>query len=192
MTRVKAVHRPSDYPGEADETTRRDLAALFDYMFPQAEQPEIDRSHAGIAIAAQNPALALNLAKLSAFMARDMAWCQRRDNRELAILTLNLHFRSGFSIRARLPQVQAAGIGNDMVEAIPHWRTSQLFNEEQRLVIEYTNAVVSGNVPAELFGRVVEKYGEKEAVEFTSVVGLWSLWAMLINATGPEPEPEND
>jgi len=34
-------------------------------------------------------------------------------------------------------------------------------------IIEYTLACVSGDVPEELFARVVAQYGEKGAVEFT-------------------------
>lgn len=185
MPRVKAVHKPSDYPGSPDEATRKDLAELFGHLFPNAENPEIDNAHSGIAIAALNPKLALNLAKISRFIATEMPWCRRADLRELAIQTLNLHFKSDFSFQTRLPHAQAAGIGLDLLAALPYWRTSSLFNEEQRLVIEYTSAVVTGDVPAELFRRVAEKYGEKGAVEFTSVVGFWSFWAMLINATRP-------
>jgi alkylhydroperoxidase family enzyme len=74
----------------------------------------------------------------------------------------------------------------ELLAAIPYWRTTSLFNTEQRLVIEYTNAVVAGDVPAELFARVVAQYGEKGAVEFTTAIAWWSFWAMFLNATRPE------
>ena len=186
MPRVKAVHKPSDYPGNPDEATRKDLAELFGHLFPNADNPEIDNAHCGIAIAAQNPKLALNLAKISRFIATETGWCQRADLRELAIQTLNLHFKSDFSFQTRVPHARAAGIGAELLAALPYWRTTNAFNEEQRLVIEYTNAVVSGDVPSELFKKVVETYGEKGAVEFTALVGFWSFWAMFLNATRPE------
>lgn len=180
--RIKGIFKPADYSGAAKE----DVAELFEYLCPGAESPEIDRSHAGLAITAHNPTLALHLARLSRFIVLETAWAQRQDLRELAFQTLNLHFKSDFSYKARLPHAHAAGIRNDLLAALPVWRTSSLFDDEQRLVIEYTNAVVSGDVPAPLFARVVDRYGEKGAVEFTTLVAFWSAWAMIINAAQPE------
>lgn len=179
--RVKGIFKPDDPPGGADEET----AALFASLFPGVEHPEFDMDHCGLAIAAHNPKLALNLAQLSRFIALDTEWCRRADLRELAIQTVNLHFGADYAFRTRIPAAGAAGIGPDMLAALPFWRTSILFDDAQRLVIEYSHAVVSGDVPAALFRRVVKAYGEKGAVECTTVIAFWSFWAMLLNAAGP-------
>lgn len=189
MARAKAVFKPSDYPGTPDEATKRDLQEFFDFLFPGSENPEIDESHSAFAITAQNPRLALNLAKLTYYFAREVPWCQRRDLRELATQVLNLHYNCESSFRAHLASAKAAGIDAELLAAIPYWRTTPLFDEEQRLVIEYTYAVVSGNVPDELFSRVVDKYGEKGTIEFTTAVAWWAFWAMILNATRPDPTP---
>jgi 4-carboxymuconolactone decarboxylase len=186
MSRVHAVYKPGDYPGTPDEETRKDLSELFDYLFPGSANPELDKGHAGIAIAALNPKLALHLAKLSRFIALETSWRERRDLLELAVQTAHLHFNCDFSFEARLPQAQASGLGVERLAAIPYWRTTTLFDEEQRLVVEYTNAVVCGDVPDELFSRVVARFGEKGAVELTTAVAWWSFWAMIINAARPE------
>lgn len=188
MARVTAVYEPSQYPGTPSEATREDLAELFRYLFPQASDPVIDKRHAGLAIAAQHPKLALELAKLSSLIAGGLTWCQRRDLRELAIQTLNTHFKSVYSFNARIPNALAGGIGADLQAALPSWQTSNLFNDEQRLIIEYTQAVVRGDVPGELFSRMLARYGEKEAIECTALVAFWSFWAMFLNATHPEVE----
>ena len=185
MSRVTPVFRPSDYPGTPDERTREELAELFDHMFPGAEHPEIDRPHAGIAIAALNPRLALHLSKLSGFAALELGWSKRADLREIAIQTVNLHYRSDFSARSRHPAWEAVGLRMEQLAALPYWQSTALFDEEQRLVIEYALAVVSGNVPEDLFARVAARFGEKGAVECTAVIGIWSMWAMLLNATQP-------
>ncbi len=190
MARVTAIYKPRDYPGTPDETTRRDLAELFGHLFPQKSDPEIDKSHCGVAIAAQNPKLALHLAKLSGFIAVELPWCQRRDLREVAIQTLNLHFKSEYSFLTRIKAAVAAGISVEAQKALPVWKTSKLFDGDQRLVIEYTNAVVTGDVPGDLFARVVEKFGEKGAIECTTLISFWSFWAMFLSATGPELRPE--
>lgn len=185
MSRVTAVHKPSDYPGTPDDQTRVDLAELFGHMFPGVENPEIDRAHSGAAIAALNPKLALHLSKLSGFAALQLGWCQRADLRELTIQTVNLHFKSDYSAQSRFHAWEAVGLRMEQLAALPYWKTTNLFDEEQRLVVEYALAVVSGDVPEELFAQIVERYGEKGAVECTAVIGIWSMWAMLINATQP-------
>jgi alkylhydroperoxidase family enzyme len=185
MPRVAAVHKPSDYPGTPDDQTRADLAELFEHMFPGVEDPEIDKPHSGIAIAALNPKLALMLSKISGYAALELGWSKRADLREIAIQTVNLHFQSDFSAQSRFKAWEAAGLSKDQLAALPYWRTTNLFDEEQRLVAEYALAVLAGAAPEALFARVVERFGEKGAVECTVVIGLWSMWAMLINATRP-------
>ena len=183
MTRVKCVYKPSDYPGNPDEATKKDLEALFEHLCPGEPKTE---PHSGYALLAQSPRLALNIARLGDYIVRDMPWTQRRDLRELAVQTLNLHFKCDFSFQAHLAYAQVAGITLEQQAAIPYWRTSNLFDDEQRLIIEYTFAVVTGDVPAELFARVVAVYGERGAIECTAAIAWWSFWDMLLNAARPE------
>lgn len=184
MARVTMINRPGDYPGTPDEATQSDLAALFAGMFPGNPDPEIDKFHAGVAIAAHTPKLALGLAKLSGLIAGETGWCQRKDLRELAIQTLNLYYKSDYSFSCRAEIAAGVGITHEQQAALPDWRSSSLFDEEQRLVIEYTEAVVTGVVPEELFARVKASFGEQGAVECTALIGFWAFWAMFLNATG--------
>lgn len=185
MSRIKPVFRPSDYPGTPDEQTRADLAAFFDHVAPGAADPEIDKGHTGMAIAAHNPRFALNFARLTRSVVLDLGWSKRADLFELAVQAVNLHFKSDFSFASRLGKAESSGLGLERLAALPYWRTSSLFDEEQRLVVEYVEAVVSGDVPDDVFDRVVARWGESGAVEFTAVVSTFSAWAMLINAAKP-------
>ena len=54
-----------------------------------------------------------------------------------------------------------------------------IFDAQQSLVITYSRAVASGQVFDKLFSEVIDKYGEKGAVEFTTVVAFWSFWAIF-------------
>jgi alkylhydroperoxidase family enzyme len=183
VTRVAGVYKQSDYPGAPDEAVRQDLAALFNYLFPEAPESRIDRSHAGLAVAALNPNLAMTLAKVTRFIAGELPWCDRLDLRELAIQAVNLHFRCDYSYAARIPAAEAAGIGAALLRALPAWKTSALFDDERRLVVEYATAVAAGEVSDELFVRVVNAFGEKGAVEFTALAAFWSFWALFLKAT---------
>jgi alkylhydroperoxidase family enzyme len=184
MARVTLINKPSAYPGTPDAATRDDLAALFATLFPSNPDPEIDQFHAGVAIAAHNPKLALHLAKMSGLIAGELGWCQRKDLRELAIQAVNLHYKSDYSFRSRMPTATACGVSVEQQAALPGWRSSDLFDEEQRLAIEYANAVVTGDVPDEVFARVKTAWGEQGAVECTALIGFWAFWAMFLNATG--------
>ena len=146
--------------------------------------PEINKFHAGVAIAAHNPKLALHLARLSGLIAGDLGWCQRKDLRELAIQTLNVHYKSDYSFRCRAGIAADAGISHEQQAALADWRGCGMFDAEQRLTIEYAGAVVTGAVPDELFDRVKARWGEKGAVECTALISFWAFWAMFLNATG--------
>lgn len=137
-----------------------------------------------MAVLAQSPKLALPAAKLSGAVIVESAWGQRANVRELAFQTLGRNFGDRFSTEARKPNAQAAGLTSEQLGAIPDWQTSALFDDEQRLVIEYTQAVVTGRVPDDLFARVVARYGEQQAVECTTAIAFWSFWAMIAGAAG--------
>jgi alkylhydroperoxidase family enzyme len=186
MARVKGVFKPSDYPGTPDAATKKDLDALFAHMFPGDAKPEMSAPHYGYALFAQNPALALNIAKLADYIVREMPWSQRRDLREIVVQALNLYYKCDFSFLAHLPIAEGTGISLAQQAAIPYWRTTNVFDDEQRLLIEYSLAVCSGDVPEELFARIVKQYGEKGAVECTTTIGWWAFWAMFLNAIRPE------
>ena len=104
--------------------------------------------------------------------------------RELAFQTVALHFGDRFSAEARKSNTVAAGLSPEQLASLPDWRDSDLFDSEQRLVIEYTQAVVTGRVPDDLFARIVARYGEQEAVECTAAIAFWSFWAMISGAAG--------
>lgn len=187
--KFKEVRTATEYPYALDNETRGVMKELFGEVYPKyrGESPDgmvISRSWG---VVTQNPKLALLIARLSDYIVHEMPWTQRLDLRELAIQTLNAHFKCDYSFQAHIGPSLQSGLGLEQLAAIDYWRTSPLFSDEQRLVIEYTKAVVSGDVPSELVERVVAKYGEKETVEFTTAVAYWSFWAMILNATRPEP-----
>lgn len=177
--RIRGIFAPSDLV-EDDEQGR----ALFSALFPGDADPRIDQDHVGLAIAAHNPAMALLLARLSRLLAVDSAFGQRPVLRELVIQTVNLHFGADYARSARA-RVAPPGMSAQMLSALPDWQESSLFDEEQRRIIAYAQAVLSGDVPRELFAALLSAYGERAVVELTGIIGLWSAWAMLLNAMGP-------
>lgn len=185
MARVNPVYKPADYPADLDEVTKAELAAFFAYLFPDNPAPEIDAAHTGLAVTAYNPTLALNLAKMSGFIVRDLGWCQNQELHEFAVQTVNLHFKCNFTLRARAARAQSLGIDASVLAVIPAWAESNVLSGDQRLIVEYSYAVVSGTVADDLFKRMVTAYGEKAVIECTAAIAWWALWAMIINALCP-------
>jgi alkylhydroperoxidase family enzyme len=184
MARIKPIYALADCPAGISPADRADVAAMFQSLFPGVAEPMIDRSHAGMAIAAHNPQLALNAARFSRFVVVDMPWCDRADLRELSILVVNRHFHCSYGEAARQTQMLAAGLGPALQITLSDWEESPLFDEQQRLVIAYTLATVQGSVTDSLSAQIVDCYGEKGAVEFTAAIAWWSFWAMFLTATG--------
>lgn len=177
MARVRLIREPGGAPSP-------EIAELFETLFPGNPAPAFNDAHSLMAVLAHSPQLALPAARLSAAVILDSGWGQRAGLRELAFQTLGRHFGDSFSIQARLPNAEAAGLTTEQRAAIPDWRASELFDDEQKLVIEYTQAVVTGRVPETLFARLVARYGERETVECTVAIGFWSFWAMVAGAAG--------
>ena len=155
--------------------------------FPKRPRPQFERKQAAFAIVARSPRLGLMLAQLTLYMVQEMPWTSQHSGlRELATQTLNRHFKCDLSYESHAESARSLGISDEMIAATPQWRTSKLFNEEQRLIVEYTYAVIAAQVPEELFARIVAKFGETGAVECTSGIALWAFWVMIINATCPD------
>jgi alkylhydroperoxidase family enzyme len=182
MARVTEIRKAGQYPSGADSETRAGLDELFAGMFPGNPDGEIDRNHSGMAVAAQSPKLAQMMGQMSRFVVIELGWSQRKALSELAIRTVNHHYGSTFSNEARLGAAKAAGLSDAQIAAVPNWR-SELFDADQQLAIEYTDAVLRAAVEDALFVRMVAAFGEKQTVECTAAICWWAMWAMLIEAT---------
>ncbi|MFT4265612.1 MAG: hypothetical protein QM586_00065 [Xenophilus sp.] len=176
--------KPGDYPADADPQTRDAIKALFDHMFPGNDNPEIPGKSAAFGTVANDPRLALHLIKLSDYIVREMPFTStRRDLQQLMVQTLNWKLGCDFSFQSHLAPAAAAGVRHELQALIPFWKTANAFNDEQRLVMEYTVAVAECDVPAELYERVAAKFGDQDTLALTIGIAWWSFWAMIINAT---------
>jgi alkylhydroperoxidase family enzyme len=188
MSRVKGVFKPSDYPNP-DEATRAGLKEAFEYIMPGMENPEFPIAKGPWAhVMAHSPGLALSLAKVGTQLG-GMTWFQNGALRELGLQTVANWFEAEFSFQSHLPVAGRVGLPLEKIAAIPYWRTTTYFNDEERLVVEYCQAVCAGEVPDELFARVVAQYDEKQAIELTTAICFWAFWAMFTNATKPDLPP---
>ncbi|MEU5884892.1 carboxymuconolactone decarboxylase family protein [Spirillospora sp. NPDC047279] len=78
------------------------------------------------------------------------------------------------------------GIPLEKLEAVPHWRDSDLFDEDERLVMEYSEAMTADppEVTDELTGRLRRHLDEKQLVELTMIVAVENLRSRFNAAAG--------
>jgi alkylhydroperoxidase family enzyme len=101
-----------------------------------------------------------------------------------------MHFRCEFSYRSHLAYLSKVGLSLEAIAALPYWRTSSLFSAEQKVVIAYSLALVSGDVPDNLHDEVANAFGQQSVGELALAVSHWSFWALLLNAAQLEIGPD--
>jgi AhpD family alkylhydroperoxidase len=86
---------------------------------------------------------------------------------------------------------QKSGIPADTLRDLSHWRSSPQFDDLDRLVLEYSEAMTRTPVEVsdELFARLREHFDERQIVELTMAIGLENLfsrsnWAFGIHGEG--------
>ena len=82
--------------------------------------------------------------------------------------------------------------GADMakVEALTDWRTSQLFSERERLVLDYAEAMTDSNrgVDDSLFVRLREMFDDDAIVELTGLIAFQNLSSKFNSALDVPPQ----
>jgi 4-carboxymuconolactone decarboxylase len=70
-----------------------------------------------------------------------------------------------------------AGIGEEQLLALPHYRDSDLFDEDEKLVIEYAVGMSATpvSVSDELFEQLRARFDEAQIVELTNIIALENM-----------------
>ena len=79
---------------------------------------------------------------------------------------------------------RSVGLTDEQIEAIPAWSSSDVFSDEERAVLAYTDALVldGGRVPDDLFARLKRFLSDEEILEFTYVTMTYELHATMCRA----------
>jgi AhpD family alkylhydroperoxidase len=85
---------------------------------------------------------------------------------------------------------QDSGIPEDDLRELSRWRDSDRFDQVDRLVLEYAEAMTRTpvDVPDELFDRLREHFDERQMVELTMAIALENLYGRFNWAVGIEGE----
>ena len=82
-----------------------------------------------------------------------------------------------------------SGVTEDQLRELPNFRDSDAFSEEEKLVLEYAEAITRTpvDIPDELFDRLRERFDEGQIVELTWAAAIENLrarfnWALGIDS----------
>jgi alkylhydroperoxidase family enzyme len=80
--------------------------------------------------------------------------------------------------------------GEAKLAAVTSWRTSDRFNESERLALEYAErmTITGQKVDDELFRRLKRHFSEPEIVELTAAIALENFRSKLNPALGVEAQ----
>lgn len=81
---------------------------------------------------------------------------------------------------------RTAGLDLTVVSQVPRWRTSDVFSDRQRAVMEYAEAMSATppTVTDDMVARLVEDLGAAAVVELTQVVALENMRSRFNSAAG--------
>jgi AhpD family alkylhydroperoxidase len=79
-----------------------------------------------------------------------------------------------------------AGLSDEKLLAMPNYRTSDLFTEQEKLVMDYAVGMcrTPAEVPDDLFARMREQFSDAQIVELTHVIALENMRGRFNRALG--------
>lgn len=128
----------------------------------------------------------------------DMAYALRYDVitppqlREMAILRTGQILKSEYELDQHIPLAKACGITEAQIAALPNWRASSLFDEKQRALLAYTEAVAlhGGDVDDATYAAFAKQFSPQEIVELTITIITYYGTGQLTKALQVKPESD--
>jgi alkylhydroperoxidase family enzyme len=103
--------------------------------------------------------------------------------RELAIMLVAVINRAEYEYVQHVPFALKAGLTQAQLDALRDWRNSELFQDADRAVLEYTEAMTrSVQVPDEVFAAVARHFDARQTVELTATVAGYNLVSRFLEA----------
>ena len=104
--------------------------------------------------------------------------------RELGQTRAGFTRSSQFVFSQHCKSSRSVGLSEEKIRAIPHWQISNAFNELERAVLAYTDALVleGGRVQDEIFEVLKRHLSDEEILELTYVTALYEMHAVMSRA----------
>ena len=104
-------------------------------------------------------------------------------DRELVDVVLGVDLDYNTILKLHLPDMIAVGVRLEAIEAI---RAGELDHctEAERQIVDYTRQALGGRVTDDSYARIVERFGERGAVEFTAFIPFLQMTFRTWQALG--------
>lgn len=112
-------------------------------------------------------------------------------SREIAVIRVAVLNNVEYVQRAHGPSYAIKeGLTPEQVAAIADWQPSKLFNDQQRALLAYTDAMTRNiNVNDETFAEIRRHFSERQTVELTMLIGTYNMFTRVLQALRIDPEP---
>ena len=101
---------------------------------------------------------------------------------------------SQFVFSQHCKSCRALGMSEEKIAAIPAWSTSDQFNDVERAVLAYTDALVeaNGRVPDTLFVQLKSHLSDEAILELTYITAMYEMHALICRALRLEFDDRDD
>ena len=102
---------------------------------------------------------------------------------------------SQFVFSQHCKSLRGLGVSDAKIAAIPFWTVSDLFSDQERAVLAYTDCLTQadGRTPLEVFDKLKTFWSDEQIFEFTYITTLYAMHAVITRALRMEfdnrPDP---
>lgn len=111
--------------------------------------------------------------------------------RELVIIRIAILNRTEYVLNQHVPHLALAdGVSLEECEALKDWRASTLFDERERAVLAYTDAMTRDvAVPDDVFAAVRKHFDDRRMLELTVLIATYNMHNRVMRALAVDLEP---
>ncbi len=111
--------------------------------------------------------------------------------RELAIIRVSQICASHYEWAHHVPIALRAGLTREQIEAAANWKDSELFTDQEKVILAFTEEVMADSSPSEeTFAAAAAFLDAVGLVELTLSIGHWSMVAKFLNTFQVELEED--
>lgn len=80
------------------------------------------------------------------------------------------------------------GLELNKIQALSNWQSSDFYNDQEKLVLEYTESVTNSTTTTVLRDKMNSVFNEEEIVELTAIIAFQNMSTKFNNAFGIQPQ----
>ena len=169
------------------KATREDFPEELKYVYDRLPRARDGTPMNIFAAMGNNPGLVRSYLRLA-----NPLWAQcglDPERRELVILRTAILQHSVYEWHQHVRIGRDAGLADARIVALHHWRSSDLFSEEERAILAYVDAIVATDHPAaEVHNELAKHMPGSGVLGVNLLTGFYIMTAKFLGAMEVEPE----